>query len=70
MSSTTITVKTNKDIAHDLQEFFIGTYADKALQAALDSGNEDLLNIAVAEYGSLRENIEVEERNRVENDCF
>lgn len=64
----TITVKTTIDEARELQDFFLGSYAEKALQAAIDSGNEDLLRVAVAEYGSLRENITNTEE--YSNDCF
>lgn len=50
--------KTLLNEARELQEFFIGTYADKSLEAAITSGNEDLLKIAVTEYGNQRQLIE------------
>lgn len=44
--------------ARDLQEFFIGTYAEEALEAALQSGNSELLRLAVQEYMGARQLME------------
>lgn len=47
--------------ARELQEFFVGTYADYALEDAIKSGNNDLLKLAVREYASARQLIEEHE---------
>lgn len=47
--------------ARELQEFFLGSYAEEALEAAIKSGNNDLLKLAVQEYGHEAELIEEQE---------
>lgn len=44
--------------ARELQDFFLGTYADKAIEAAIETGNNDLIRLAVHEYSSARQLIE------------
>lgn len=44
--------------ARDLQDFFTDTYADKALEAAIESKNTDVLALTVAHFGSLASQIE------------
>lgn len=49
--------------ARELQEFFIGTYAEHALEDAIKSGNNELIRLAVREYSSAKQLIEqAEER--------
>lgn len=55
-----------RDEALELQEFFLGTYAEKTLQAALDSNNENLLEITVSNFGNQRFLIE-EAQNEVQD---
>jgi ABC-type transport system involved in Fe-S cluster assembly fused permease/ATPase subunit len=65
---TRILVKTQVDLARDLQEFSLGTYAEHAIQAAIDSKNEELISITIAHYRNERAQIEEAEDNQ--NDCF
>lgn len=44
--------------ARDLQDFFTDTYADKALEAAIESKNTEVLALTVAHFGSLASQIE------------
>lgn len=47
--------------ARELQDFFVGTYADYALEDAIKSGNNELIKLAVKEYASARQLIEEQE---------
>lgn len=60
-----------KDLALELEEFFIGTYAEKALQAARESGNTELLLITVNHFDNLKWqvlNAEASSRKQPEKD--
>lgn len=63
-----ILVKTQTDLAAELREFFLGTYAEKAIQAAIDSKNDELISITVDHYRNERSLIE--ESEEYQNDCF
>lgn len=53
-----MTTMTILEQATELREFFVGTYAERAIQAAIDSGNDELIRIAVNEYSSQAQQIE------------
>lgn len=63
-----ITVKTELDIAKELQEFFIGSYAEDTIQAAIDSGNAELLSLTIQNYQNERQLIE--EAEELQDGCF
>lgn len=42
----------------DLREYFLGTYAEQAIQAAIESNNEELKRLAFNEYAYQRERME------------
>lgn len=48
--------------ARELQDFFIDTYADKALEEAIKTGNSIVLGLTVVHFGSLASQIEEAER--------
>jgi hypothetical protein len=44
--------------ARDLQEFFLGSYAEKTIEDAIKAKNSELLQIVVNELGNQRQLIE------------
>lgn len=44
--------------ARDLQEFFLGSYAEKTIEDAIKTKNSELLQIVVNELGNQRQLIE------------
>ena len=48
--------------ARELQEFFIDTFVIEAIEAAISTGNEELLQITVNEFSNQRQMIEDAER--------
>lgn len=54
--------------AHELVDFFLGTYAEQTLTKAIESGDKELLRITVSEFMSQRQLIEDAELDQDEQE--